>query len=259
MISISSHTYFYSRHYKQTEDVDLADYGSSYNGGEGFAPICSLNGGSFFTGVYNGNDKKISNLYINRISNYQGLFGKIRNAKIHNLFLENVYITTSNVYVGALAGNTDSSEIRDVRVSGEIVGNAAVGGITGFASDYNGLQSQIIRCSAEVVIEPANWTSDYFGGIVGYLTNSLVSQCFTRVNIEGYYNLGGVVGNSQSGEITDCQSEGRVFGNDSSAYVGGILGSGNATTISDCSSDAYDVTGEDIVGGIAGQLYNIAL
>ncbi|MGI6446817.1 MAG: Ig-like domain-containing protein [Candidatus Ozemobacteraceae bacterium] len=99
LISISSHNYFYSRHYKQTEDVDLADYGSSYNGGEGFAPICSLNGGSYFTGVYNGNDKKISNLYINRNSDNQGLFGKIRNAKIHNLFLENVDITTSTVYV----------------------------------------------------------------------------------------------------------------------------------------------------------------
>ena len=186
---------------------------------------------------------------------YQGLFGKIQNAKIYNLFLENVDITTSNVYVGALAGNTDSSEIRDVRVSGEIAGDLAVGGITGFASDYNGLQSQIIRCSAEVVIEPANSTSDYLGGIVGYLRTSLVSQCFTRVNIEGRECLGGVVGYSIHAEITDCQSEGRVFGNDSIA-VGGILGWGGTTTISDCSSDAYNVTGDQGVGGIAGGLYN---
>ncbi|OQB47955.1 MAG: The GLUG motif protein [bacterium ADurb.Bin157] len=256
LIYISSHNYFFSRHYKQTEDVDLADYGSSYNGGEGFAPICSLYGGSYFTGVYNGNDKKISNLYINRNSDYQGLFGNIRNAKIHNLFLENVDITTSNVYVGALAGYTTGSEIRDVRVSGEIAGNAGVGGITGYASNYNGLQSQIIRCSAEVAIETANWASDYLGGIVGYLTNSLVSQCFTRVNIEGRFYLGGVVGYSYIAEITDCQSEGRVFGNDSSAYVGGILGMGGSTTISDCISDVYNVTADQKVGGIAGELYN---
>jgi len=151
-----------------------------------------------------------------------------------------------------LAGYTDSSEIRDVRVSGKIAGNLRVGGITGFASDYNGLQSQIIRCSAEVVIKPANSTSEYLGGIVGYLTNSLVSQCFTRVNIEGKYYLGGVVGLSINAEISDCQSEGRVVGNDSSVSVGGILGLGYATTISDCSSDASNVTGYQTVGGIAG-------
>jgi tetratricopeptide (TPR) repeat protein len=158
--------------------------------------------------------------------------------------------------VGALAGYTTGSEIRDVRVSGEIAGDTAVGGITGYASDYNGLQSQIIRCSAEVVIEPANSTSDYLGGIVGCLTNSLVSQCFTRVNIEGRYYLGGVVGYSYIAEITDCQSEGRVFGNDISVCVGGILGLGGSTTISDCSSVAYNVTGDQKVGGIAGNLYN---
>lgn len=257
LISISSHTYFYSRHYKQTEDVDLADYGSSYNGGEGFAPICSLNGGSFFTGVYNGNNKKISNLYINRNSDYQGLFGKIQNAKIHNLFLENVDITTSAVnYTGALAGHTTGSEIRDVRVSGEIAAFYVVGGITGYASDYYGLQSQIIRCSAEIVIKPASQTTRFFGGIVGYLRNSLVSQCFTRVNIEGTQYLGGVVGYSYIAEISDCQSEGRVFGDDISACVGGILGIGDSTTISDCSSDAYNVTGGQRVGGIAGELFN---
>jgi len=173
--------------------------------------------------------------------------------------LENVDIKTSNVYVGALAGFTDASEIRDVRVSGEIAGNAAVGGITGYASNYNGLQSQIIRCSAEVVIEPADISSDYFGGIVGYLTNSLVSQCFTRVNIEGRYYLGGVVGSSEYAEITDCQSEGRVYGNNSSTCVGGILGNGYATTISDCSSYAYNVKAQQVVGGIAGNLNNSAV
>ena len=155
-----------------------------------------------------------------------------------------------------MAGHTTGSEIRDVRVSGEIAGDRAVGGITGYASKYNGPQSQIIRCSAEVVIKSASPSTESFGGIVGDLTNSLVSQCFTRVNIEGRYYLGGVVGNSYSAEITDCQSEGRVFGIGSSAYVGGILGAGNTTTISDCSSVAYNVTGDQKAGGIAGNLYN---
>ncbi|MGI6446824.1 MAG: GLUG motif-containing protein [Candidatus Ozemobacteraceae bacterium] len=84
----------------------------------------------------------------------------------------------------------------------------------------------------------------------------MVSQCFTRVNIEGNQYLGGVVGNSINAEISDCQSEGIVFSNDFSADVGGILGAGDRTTISNCSSDAYSVTGGQKVGGIAGELYN---
>ncbi|MDD2962300.1 MAG: Ig-like domain-containing protein, partial [Muribaculaceae bacterium] len=253
LININSDPDFYGKQYIQTEDIDLANYGSTYNDGAGFAPIGSSFTWVYFTGVYNGNDKKISNLYINRNSQYNGLFTKIDNAKIYNLFLENVDITSTARYIGAITGESKNSEISDVKVTGNISGDRYAAAISGRANN----NTIIHRCSADVAISASN-TDSLCGGIAGLLDNGAkVSHCFARVTISGNNYIGGIVGDAtENTEISNCQSTGTVSGiagGSSEFNIGGIVGRGYTTTISNCISNVT-VASYYNVGGLAGLL-----
>ncbi len=56
----------------QTADIDASGT-SSWNSGAGFSPIS--NNGTKFTGNFDGDGKTIDNLYINRGTDFNGLFG----------------------------------------------------------------------------------------------------------------------------------------------------------------------------------------
>jgi len=94
-----------------------------------------------FTGVFDGNDKEISNLYINRREYYVGLFGAIgAGAEVKNLNIIDANINSAdNVsYAGVLAGFISSeSAINSVNVAGTLNAPSStfVGGIGGY-HDY---------------------------------------------------------------------------------------------------------------------------
>jgi len=65
----------WDKYFQQTADID-ATTTSSWDGGNGFSPI--WNDPAYFKGNYNGQNHKISNLFMNRISEFgtnHGLFG----------------------------------------------------------------------------------------------------------------------------------------------------------------------------------------
>jgi len=63
---------------------------STWDGKQGFTPIG--NDTTNFTGSYDGQTYKITGLYINRSTNYQGLLGYVNSAAITNIKLEGVNI-----------------------------------------------------------------------------------------------------------------------------------------------------------------------
>lgn len=85
----------WSKHYRLTADIDLAD--------EDFSPIG--NEATPFTGIFDGNGKTISHLTIARGAGSQnlGLFGVIQNAQIVNLTLADVQVTGGS-HLGTLVG-----------------------------------------------------------------------------------------------------------------------------------------------------------
>ena len=84
--------------YLLTADIDL----NGYSSGEGWVPIGTES--SNFTGCINGNMRVITNLKINRYSEYQALIGYTGSAsRIESLGLENVDVYGAFI-VGGLAG-----------------------------------------------------------------------------------------------------------------------------------------------------------
>ena len=89
--------------------------------------------------------------------------------------------------------------------------------------------------------------SNCVGGLVGFIDNATVSNCYSIGNITGNENVGGLVGYNQVGTVSNSYSTGSVTGNWS---VGGLAGV-NWGTVSNSYSTG-SVTGNDYVGGLMG-------
>ena len=213
-------TDYYDKAYKLGNEIDLSDYGATFNDGKGWMPI-GYGIGKHFLGNFNGNGYKISNLYINNnnniTGNFMGLFGYLLNASIENLGVENV----------------------------DIIGNNNIGGIAGkfYESNiYNSYATGVVR------------GNDYVGGIVGgEEEDCTISNCYSTVNVSGNDYVGGIIGITNYNCITsNCYSTGIVNGND---YVGGIAGFVLESEISNCAALNPKVACNANVGRVAGTLY----
>ena len=223
-------------YFQLANDIDL----SAYSEGEGWEPIGST--GAQFKGVFDGNGHTITNLKINRTTNYVGLFG-YATSTIKNVRVE--CDIQGSCYVGALCGYGESS-FTDCRVSGTIIGTGNnVGGICGYGYGFS-------KCKAEVNVTGKG----NVGGIVGYAYGGGINTCMVEGEINNTSSCtGGIVGYAVSKcTVNNCIFLGSVNGKN---YTGGICGSTDSTyyiTITRCFSNAT-IQGNSYVGGICGQAY----
>jgi len=98
--------------------------------------------------------------------------------------------------------------------------------------------------------------SDEAGGIAGHMdSGAIVSHCTSIVEISAGNKVGGIAGNNQQGQISDCDNQGNISG---SAKVGGIAGENWGGSILVCSNEGtVTSTGQGVgtygTGGIAGR------
>ena len=87
-------------------------------------------------------------------------------------------------------------------------------------------------------------------GLFGYLApgGKVTKVGVENVNIAGYSAVGGLVGDTCEGTVSDSYSSGSVTGNDA---VGGLVGHSNFGTVNNSYSTA-NVTGSSVVGGLIG-------
>jgi hypothetical protein len=199
-------------------NIELNESIIGFDGAAGWQPIG--NSSSQFSGIFNGGNHKITNLWIARTVDYTGLFGHTNNAKISNLGVE----------------------ASDKNISGR----QYVGGIVGYVSDGGSITNSY-------VIGDINGT-EYVGGIVGwsYYNDCIISNSRSAGNITGTAHVGGIAGRiSGSGStIKNSYASGSVSG--SSENVGGIAGSiDNGTLITNNYTNSV-VSGGNNVGGIVG-------
>lgn len=203
----------WGNHFIQISDIDLADGDiENWDSGIGWTPIGFHS--TPFTGVFDGKNYTISNLYSNRSTFIQhfGMFGALGNgAVVRNTKLDNVSIEVNAGALGALAGLMSSnSRVEKASVHGNIIstytdGNALVGGIAGYAAE-----AQITQARAEINITV---NQNYAGGLVGYLDRSTLADSFARGSITGNNdagNLGGALG-GQGGATGNFAVVARVY------------------------------------------------
>ena len=196
-----------NKFYLLGNDIDLSDYGSEFNNGAGWTPIGLLEN-TLFSGVFDGNNKKVSNLYIN-INDLPfdfagiGLFGH-NNHIIKNLGVKDVQINTTNyaTYAGGIAG-INHKDILNCWISGEIsnsqlTGYARVGGVTGCNS------GNISNCYSTATINSSGNDGSYSGGIAGE-NWSVVLNCYStgKVNSYGYNSFSGGLAGYNEGSVTN--------------------------------------------------------
>jgi len=196
-----------------------------YITGDGWKPIGGYKEGAEFTGSFNGQGFTISNLFVNQsFAHYSSLFGKIVDAEIFHLILDDVYVKGTG-FIGGIAGNNEQGEITDCTISGFVDGSSLyIGGLVG---RNNG---SIDNCHVSTLV-----SGDlYVGGLVGLNKGCIFNSSASEdVNGNDYKseirNIGGLVGGNL-GSISDSFATGNVTGN---SYVGGLAG-GNWQNISDC-------------------------
>ena len=278
----------YDKHFILTADIDLDP---NLPGRKVFdraiiapTPHHYWDGGTPFTGVFDGDDHTISHLTI-RGTSYLGLFGNLDSgAKILNLGIEGVDVNGTGYWIGGLVGVNDrwaasggvlsGGAVSACYSTGTVCGDGCVGGLVGLncGSVTNSYSSSKVRGGYAVgglvganegTIASSHSTgtvggSSSIGGLAGDNIYRIANSYSTAVTT-GDSKVGGLVGNNYSyweqpaGGGTDarimfCYSTGAVSGIDE---IGGLVGL-NEYSITNCYSTGA-VTGENAAGGLAGR------
>ena len=254
----------------QTADIDLIEEyyeedGIFYNEGKGWDPIGSEL--EPFTGSYNGDEKTISNLVINRPGeDYIGLFSKItQDSKLENIKIKGL-IVEGNRHVGALVGSNEG-HISKVNINGlstsSIKGNSNnVGGLCGLN------HGTILDSSTEYLDVFSIGDGINAGGLVGrsyqlydydtyeVIQESIIKDCYVdNVNIKGKSYSGGLIGDNDSDvPVENCWANVSVEG---THRVGGLIGMNEGDVYS--SYSLGKVTGTDILNGMTGGLIGYSM
>jgi hypothetical protein len=195
-----------------------------------------------FTGVFDGDNHKISNLsYSSPEQYYVGLFGCVDSllAEVKDVGLLNPTIEAKE-NVGSLAGYLKEGTVSNCYAENvNVTGNEAAGGLVG----YNEISMANCHSTGKV-----KGNTD-IGGLVGINSEGSITGSYSSCVVSGDSQVGGLIGNN-SGPLTNCYANNDVDGYD---LIGGLVGR-NDSSINKCYSSGF-VTGTIEVGGLAGRNY----
>ncbi|NLR94074.1 InlB B-repeat-containing protein [Flammeovirga agarivorans] len=189
-------------YYKQTADIDAADT-KNWNTGEGFRPMGNTN--KKFKGNYDGSGFTISNLYINRIVDYVGLFGYIdKNGVVKNLQVTDMDITGDR-YVGGLSGYlNDASTLSNILLTGNVTARRFFGGVVGEGNVSSVIENTITFVTLTGTGEASNNDNRAAGGIAGrFYDKSVIRNSYAVNNFNVSLNKGGLVALSQTSIVIE--------------------------------------------------------
>lgn len=260
-----------NKYFKQTQNISL--------GNEDWTPIGTI--GIPFEGVYDGSNYEITELYIDTMNSFLGVFG-FSTGVIKNLTVRGEIYAENNPdyqyahsYAGGIVGAINDNALIDNCVSYvEIDGDAYLGGICGaiLRSDTQAVGHEvadIVNCK-----NYGNITADdsamrhenamYIGGIVGFCTGIITScENYGSVTFEGnkVQYVGGVVGlltmvdkygMDPNTDFSKFASKNNINHGNVKAYqyVGGVAGANNLP-LENCENRGK-VEGNYIVAGVTG-------
>lgn len=224
-------------YYQLQNNIDLSAWIEENYPTAGWVPIGTSP--KPFTGTFDGNGFTISNLHINRASDYNGLFGYAKNATVKNLIIKcNI---TGGGSTGAIIGNCASVSLSNCKVEGDVQGAGRTGGFIGDGSTGT---YDIKDCTFTGNVNGGQYT----GGFVGYAATMTVTNCSVKGDVNGEQYTGGICGCGTKLVVTNSSLSGQIEGEE---YSGGISGNGGALTVKDCEI-RYDIKGTDYCGGFCG-------
>ena len=230
---------------KISDDVKAIDMssvcheaGTKYTDELSWTPIG--NESNKYIGTFDGNDKIISNLYINATSVNTGFFGYATDGSIKNITFDNAKVKSTGSYDTAiLAGAAEYCIIENIKTLANcsVEGNMLTGGIAGMA------EGNISNCENHAMVK-GSYT---VGGVVGINNGSCnISSCanygaVTGTNGEiggmvGQFSFGTIQNSANYGDITGTCYVGNLIGTAAGCNLNNVLGTGNVTATSDTES-----------------------
>ena len=170
-----------------------------------------------FSGIYDGGNHSITNIYIDRTDSFQGLFGLI-----------------------------SKGEVKNLTVSGNIKGGTQTGGIVGFVN------GTITNCKNQCKITSYG---RLIGGVAGDCYGKIINSANTgRIDCSNDYRseaslVGGITGHLDvGGSIESCYNAGIITSSNPDIDIGGIVGavegnSSRGTTVVNCYNTGKVETG----------------
>ena len=265
-----------SKHYMLTNNITLNSRVLAADGSPNSGPFETWTPVSDFRGVFDGNDKTISGLYINSTSDYMGFFGECGQGNdgptIKKLTIIDSYVKGGEK-VGGIIANIDGGLLEKCTFMGTVEGTKSVGGVCGysyFAGVYSGdiPSGSLLNCASYGNVSG----NERIGGIVGDIYSSSLTSCkHTATGCKNYATVsgetlvGGLFGFYAFSEINliDCHNFGNVTatGENAGGLFGGSNGAFRGTGINAISNiinctNSGNVVGSNHVGGICGCTYD---
>jgi hypothetical protein len=198
-------------------------------------PVCTFPGQAFM-GKFFGNGHKIS--YSQSTETNAGLFGHLDGAILSDLTVEFTGASLDGTETaGILAGTAKDSVIRNISVSGRLIGygaDAVMGGVVGrldnstVSGAFSSVDFGTISSTFPMVM----------GGIAGYLGEGSVitdsaHQAVVKLTTGNDHILGGIAGINDGGTIKSCYSNSILSSTSTSIIAGGIVGDLRSGTVKD--------------------------
>ncbi|MBQ9560471.1 MAG: Ig-like domain-containing protein [Bacteroidaceae bacterium] len=200
-----------SAYYKLMNDIDLTEWIAAESPSQGWTPIGTTT--TPFSGIFDGNNKSIKGLYINKPSvDYVGLIGYATACTISNICLVNPIVIGNN-YVGTVLGGikpAKSNVSNNVCVGGKVKGQSYVGGVIGrllygSGSNVNGVN--VIGNYSSLSIEGNSFVGGIMGEVAGY--HYSYSDAYTNIQT---YNYPNIYDNCFAGVLSAKSNGGGVIG-----------------------------------------------
>lgn len=211
----------------------------------------------FFSGRYDSDFNRIFNFTLNTISDYNGLFYRLKDAYILNVDMQGS-ITGTNNYNGLIAGHSERSFFNNCKIKGNITGVNYSGGLVGV--DIN---SKFFKCWFDGQVTNSGL---YTGGLIGQATLGSYDTNYAKGAVIGDSIVGGLIGSLENATMRNCYSRGTCEAKNltQELKLGGLIGSSNNNEIRYVYAADPLILGhldELTVGGLIGQdtesiLYN---
>ena len=251
--------------YENPNDTSYGDYNGDGTTQGIKAELTNTDGTGYkmksqFNGTFLGDDHVIKNVYINSTGTSIGFFRYTSNATISNFGVtgEIVSKTNSNVRVGGLVYNADSSKLNncysEIEINIETSGKVSIGGLI-----YDGYDSKIQNSYNKGNI---NVTADGYvdiGGITAVVDGCEFIGCWNEGNITANSNseirVGGIASSVYTNlekcyNIGDLTAYGKGESDNIQTYIGGITGFLDETiSITNCYNEG-NIKGGMLSGGI---------
>jgi hypothetical protein len=236
MQAIGADSNDWDKHFKLMADIDL-----SYYDGKDVRPQFNMIADypDYFVGIFDGNGHVIRNFTVS-LTGLQRSVALFRNTRtgavIKNLNMENTYVNVPGGNRIASIHGEGRADIINCKVSGTIIGDYLVGGLSG--QNYRNTENCYSYCTI---------VGGGGGGLIGS-NHGIVNQCCSRSIVSGWGEVGGLVGRNY-GLITNSYSDSSVT---SDTYGAGGLAGDNWDTILSCYA-LGKVNGDSWVGGLIGE------